>query len=204
MEALRSPALLLLLLSHFLVNVNLGVVGTFVFDRSLQGGLDPGEAGLVLSAMGVANCLGRVLFGRVVDGWRRHALPLTAAVLLANGLVTAASEAAPGLAGQLVFAGGYGATQGGYFSSQLVVLAAVGEEGAAPLGLVLAARGLACLAGPALAGLGRDATGGYTLGFLAGGGAALLAALLVLPIAMLGGREVKETGEVEKGGNMDA
>ena len=82
-----------------LVNVNLGVVGTFAYDRCIQnisfktqlveansslrqdidarddlsrgtGGLTSSEAGMVLSAMGLANCCGRIGFGQALDWWK--------------------------------------------------------------------------------------------------------------------------------------
>ena len=49
-----------------------------------------------------------------------QAIFLTAAAILVNGLVTGLSELWFSLPGQLVFALGYGFTQGAYFSSQLV------------------------------------------------------------------------------------
>ena len=76
----------------FLVNVNLGVVGTFAYDRCIQNvsvktqlanstkhgdlnddvreGLRSSEAGLVLSVMGLANCCGRIGFGQALDWWK--------------------------------------------------------------------------------------------------------------------------------------
>ena len=80
-------------LTPSLVNVNLGVVGTFAYDRCIQnvsvktelgnrteeegelnddvvGGLESSEAGLVLSVMGLANCCGRIGFGQALDWWK--------------------------------------------------------------------------------------------------------------------------------------
>lgn len=107
---------------------------------------------------------------------------LTAAMIIFNGLVTIMSEIWSSLVGQLVFALGFGFTQGAYFSSQLVVLRSLNKTGSTSLGLVLGARGLASLCGPLAAGLARDGSGSYSPGFVGGALCALLAALFVLPL----------------------
>ena len=126
-----------------------------------------------------------------------QALLLTAAVLLVNGMVTGLSEIWFTLAGQLVFAVGYGFTQGAYFSSQLVVLRCLNREGSGALGLVLGARGLASLVGPMGAGVARDLSGSYSPGFVAGALLALLAALLTIPLERKRLVEAKQDGEVK-------
>lgn len=182
LQLLSQPHMPLLLTSHFLVNLNLGVVGTFAFDRAVQLGLSPGQASLILSVMGVSNILGRVVFGQVLDRWRPHALLLTTVVLASHGLSTILGEFTPSFPAQAALAALYGSSQGAYFSSQVVVLQLLGRSEAVTvaLGLVLGARGLASLAGPLAAGLARDATGSYTPGFLSGGVLVLVAALLLL------------------------
>ena len=119
-QVLRRPTMALLLTSHFLINLNLGLVGTFAFERAVEVGLTARQAGLVLSTMGLANCLGRVGFGRLLDRQRGRAVLLTTLVLVSNGLATGLSEFCPSLLGQGVFAAVYGASQGAYFSSQVL------------------------------------------------------------------------------------
>ena len=73
----------------------------------------------------------------------------------------------------------------------VVLKSEVSEAGmTAGLGLVLAARGLASLVGPALAGALRDLTGGYRVAFLGGGGAVLAGGALILPLARGAGQKV--------------
>ena len=113
-----------------------------------------------------------------------------------NGVVTGLSELWFTLAGQLVFAVGYGFTQGAYFSSQLVVLRCLNREGSGALGLVLGARGLASLVGPMGAGVARDLTASYSPGFVGGGLLALLAALFTIPLEQ---KRLLEAKQVETG-----
>ena len=103
-------------------------------------------------------------------------------MIIFNGLVTIVSEIWSSLVGQLVFALGFGFTQGAYFSSQLVVLRSLNKSSSTSLGLVLGARGLASLCGPLAAGLARDGSDSYSPGFVGGALCALLAALFVLPL----------------------
>ena len=67
-SVLSSPAMLLLLLSHFLIHLGIFSYFSFSTDRAIQfGGLSKGESSLLLSIIGVSNCLGRVLFGQLLD-----------------------------------------------------------------------------------------------------------------------------------------
>ena len=67
-SVLSSPAMLLLLLSHFLLHLGIFAYFSFSTDRAIQfGGLSKGESSLLLSIIGVSNCLGRVLFGQMLD-----------------------------------------------------------------------------------------------------------------------------------------
>ena len=114
-----------------------------------------------------------------------------------NGVVTGLSELWFTLAGQLVFAVGYGFTQGAYFSSQLVVLRCLNREGSGALGLVLGARGLASLVGPMGAGVARDLTASYSPGFVGGGLLALLAAVFTIPLEQKRLLEAKQVETVQ-------
>ena len=77
LEPLSSPSPLLqlllhltksLLLSHFLIHLGIFSYFSFSTDRAIQfGGLSKGESSLLLSIIGVSNCLGRVLFGQLLD-----------------------------------------------------------------------------------------------------------------------------------------
>ena len=65
---LSSPSMLLLLLSHFLLNLGISSFFSFSPDKAIQfGGLSKGESSLLLSIIGVSNCIGRIVFGRLLD-----------------------------------------------------------------------------------------------------------------------------------------
>ena len=60
-------SLQLLLLSHFLFNTGIFTAFSFTTDRAVQRGLNGGSSSLLLSLMGVSNCVGRVSFGFLLD-----------------------------------------------------------------------------------------------------------------------------------------
>ena len=67
-SVLSSPAMLLFLLMHFLLDLGISSFFAFSPDRAIQfGGLTKGESSLLLSIIGVSNCLGRIVFGRLLD-----------------------------------------------------------------------------------------------------------------------------------------
>ena len=67
-SVLSSPPMLLLLLSHFLLHLGIFSYFSFSTDRAIQfGGLSKGESSLLLSIIGVSNCLGRIVFGQMLD-----------------------------------------------------------------------------------------------------------------------------------------
>ena len=67
-SVLSSPSMLLLLLSHFLLHLGIFSYFSFSTDRAIQfGGLSKGESSLLLSIIGVSNCLGRIVFGQMLD-----------------------------------------------------------------------------------------------------------------------------------------
>ena len=67
-SVLSSPPMLLLLLSHFLLHLGIFSYFSFSTDRAIQfGGVSKGESSLLLSIIGVSNCLGRIVFGQMLD-----------------------------------------------------------------------------------------------------------------------------------------
>ena len=72
-SVLSSPAMLLLLLSHFLLHLGIFSFFSFSTDRAIQfGGLSKAESSLLLSIVGVSSCLGRVVIGQLLDRWKQY------------------------------------------------------------------------------------------------------------------------------------
>ena len=64
---LRNTAVLLLLISSFLVDLGVFSVPVFTTDRAEAWGLDSTTTSFMLSIIGITNCLGCVLWGPVMD-----------------------------------------------------------------------------------------------------------------------------------------
>ena len=187
-SVLSSPAMLLLLLSHFLLH--LGIFSTFSFssDRAVQAGLTLSQSSLLLSIMGASNCLGRILFGLLLDRLRALTVHLTTLVVLTNALTVLTGHLPTGLLGHALHSAVFGLTFGAYVTSIVPVLKTLSCEVTAPLGATLATLALASLAGPLGVGAGYDLGGTYTSSFLVVGGLGVLGALLLPSLLLLARR----------------
>ena len=185
MSVLSSPSILLLLTSHFLVNLGIDSVLAFSTDRAVQfGGVTQSESSLLLSIMGVSNFLGRIVFGQVLDKFRRHSILLITLIVLTNSLTVLSSDFISGMLGYGVHTAAFGFTFGAYVCSMVPVLKILFKDITIPLGLSCLTVGLASVAGPVGVGYLYDTMGSYTPGFLEVGCLGVLGALL-LPILTL-------------------
>jgi len=175
----KSPAMIVLLLSHFLMHIAIFAAFAFTADRALVLGLSKHSTAQLLSVMGVSNCIGRIVFGKLLDVFRNKAFTLTGIVLLVNALVVTVSDYLTSFAGQAVFAAVFGATFGAYISSVVVILKLINKDKITDsLGVCLMVFALASLVGPAIVGQIFDAHGSYRVGFLVAGCFGLVGALI--------------------------
>ena len=71
-SVLSSPPMLLLFLAHFLKHLGIYSFYSLSTDRVIKfGGLSKAESSLLLSIIGVSSCLGRVVFGHLLDRWKQ-------------------------------------------------------------------------------------------------------------------------------------
>ena len=115
-SALSSPAMLLFLLSQFLIGLGIDASFSFSPDRALQvGGLSKAQISLLLSIIGVSNCVGRIFFGWLLDRSKPHhhgpfenfrfgqwTLQLTSMVALANTVTVLSGDLVTGFFIQLI------------------------------------------------------------------------------------------------------
>ena len=94
------------------------------------------SATLLLSGMGAANLVGRIIFGR----FRGQVILLTARVLVANALSFLLGEFFPAFQSQAALAGVFGLTFGAYSCSTVVIIRTVTEDTTAALGLCFLSR----------------------------------------------------------------
>jgi len=184
-SVLSSPPMLLLLLSHFLLHLGIFSYFSFSTDRVIQsGGLSKGESSLLLSIIGVSNCLGRIIFGQLLDRFRPWTLQLTSIVVLTNALAVLSGDLIASMVGHGVHSAVFGFTFGAYVCSIVPVIKVISKEVTVSLGLCLFTFSIASLVGPLAVGGVYDAYGSYSPGFLGVGTLGVLGALILPAIAI--------------------
>ena len=181
----RSPAMVTLLASHFLFNIAINAAFAFTADRAILLGIDRQDTSFLLSIMGISNCCGRIIFGKVLDAFRAQAFISTTVVLLANATIIIVSDFLTTYVGQAVYCAIFGATFGAYISSLIVIVKTINKENVTDcLGVCLLVIAMASMVGPAIVGNIYDIYGSYLSGFLVVGSLAVLGALL-MPVVYL-------------------
>ena len=198
LSVLSQPAMLLLLSSHFLAHLGIFSIFSFSTDRAVQfGGLSHSESSFLLSVMGVSNCIGRVVFGQVLDRFRAHTLSLTSLVVLTNSLTVLSTSLVTGSLGHGLHSAVFGLTFGAYVTSVVPVLKLLWPSRVtAGLGLSLAIFSLASLAGPLAVGHLYDSLGSYSPGFQLVGALGVLGAALLPATPWLLHRGEQRGGQV--------
>ena len=137
-------------------------------------GITSEKASLLLSAMGIANCLGRVICGKIVDTFvikfgNKNVVYVSVIILTINGLckfieklysneltfaVSAIifSELFTDFYGQMICCIVFGFTFGGYVTSTIVILKKLFADLGAALGLILFSCAVASVIGPVIVG----------------------------------------------------
>ena len=105
---LQSPTMILLLISHFLMHLGIFAAFSFTADRAISFGITPHHTSLLLSGMGISNCVGRIAFGKLLDLFRTRIFALTTAILIINALSVLLSDFFPTFIGQAVYCAIFG------------------------------------------------------------------------------------------------
>eukprot|EP00092_Neocalanus_flemingeri_P017707 GFUD01019160.1.p1 GENE.GFUD01019160.1~~GFUD01019160.1.p1 ORF type:complete len:452 (+),score=88.21 GFUD01019160.1:104-1459(+) len=182
MTMLKSPPMMFLIISHFLVHLGIFVTFTFYADRAAIFGISRDNSTLLLSIMGVSNFLGRIIFGKLLDKFRSRTFLMVTCVLLLNGISVLVSQFLTSFAGQAIISAVFGATFGAYITSLIVVISMLVDDITFPFGICLFVFALASLIGPTSVGHMYDVYGSYLPGFVVVGILAILGAAF-LPLA---------------------
>lgn len=165
---LRNPVFLLFAISNFFTSIGFNMPFMFLPDRAILAGISERNAAWLLSAIGISNTVGRVVFGYMADLKSVNRQVLYSVALVICGAATALS---PFVGGNyillMIYAAIFGMFIGVYVSLTSVVLVdLLGIELLTnSFGLLLLFQGFATFIGPPLAGWMCDWTGSYDISF---------------------------------------
>lgn len=161
LNILRSREMIIYFLSFFLSF--LGIFATFSFDceRShLDFGLTKEDSHTLFFIIGISSCVGRIIFGKLLDFFRKIAMLLITAAFLANAVLILISSYLTSFNGQVIFSMVFGLTFGAIASGMVLSLTLISQhkvtERVGVLGIVLAS---ASLVGPLIVGVIIDGYG---------------------------------------------
>ncbi|XP_050398485.1 monocarboxylate transporter 12 [Patella vulgata] len=158
--------------SNFFTSIGFNMPFIYIPDRALEAGIDESRAAFLLSVIGIANTVGRVLFGWLSDRSGVNRLMLYNTALTICGIATALSPYCGGNYALLVtYCAVFGLFIGVYVSLTSVVLVdLLGlDKLTNSFGLLLLFQGAATFIGPPMAGWMYDWTGSYDVSFQVNG-----------------------------------
>ena len=181
-QACRMSQFWLLGLSWLFISFSMHMIFVHIVPYAIDVGVSPMDASFVLSLLGFANILGRVVSGRLSDSFGRKPLALTCALLQMVALLWLI------LAHHIwmlyPFALVFGFTFGG--SSTLITIFVGDIFGMRSLGAIMgiltAGFGLGAAIGPATGGYIFDVSGSYIMAFATGAISIFIAACLIASI----------------------
>ncbi|XP_039289346.1 monocarboxylate transporter 2 isoform X2 [Nilaparvata lugens] len=186
-SVLLSPTFLLLAISSSITMMGFFVPFMFITDRATNlGGMEPGTATLLISAIGVTNTVGRVLCGLVTSTLPKglSALLINNVALTVGGLATIASGYSFSVAYQFGYAAVFGLAISCFASLRsILIVDLIGlEKLTNAFGLLLLFQGLSAVVGAPLAGLLTDLMGSYNASFYFSGTLILISGIMCYPL----------------------
>ncbi|XP_062588832.1 monocarboxylate transporter 12-like [Saccostrea cucullata] len=168
---LKDVIFLLFTISNICTSIGFNMPYIYLPDRAHEKGISKTDATFLVSVIGIANTIGRVVFGWMADKPWVNRLMLYNTALFICGVATALSPLNDSYPFLVCYAAIFGAFIGVYVGLTSVVL--VDLLGLAKLtnafGLLLMFQGLATLIGPPIAGWLYDETKSYDVSFYVAG-----------------------------------
>lgn len=112
---LKSPSFMLLAFSGFFTMMGFFVPFMFIADRAKEGGMDEGNALMIVSAIGISNTIARIVCGVLSSFKGINALHINNVAITIGGLATIFSGYALTEAFQFTYAGIFGIAIGEFF-----------------------------------------------------------------------------------------
>ncbi len=179
LQSIKTRSFWLIMFIWLFYAFNLLLVLTHIVPHTTDIGFSSEEAAIFLSVISGMSIVGQVLMGRVSDSIGRKTTAIICSLLLMVAMVSLIW--AQNLWMLYLFAITYGFAQGGFVSP---LTALIGDTyGLRNIGLIVSMLnigwGVGAAIGPAIGGLIFDVTNSYSIAFLMGGAAMLIATLLI-------------------------
>ncbi|XP_044266124.1 monocarboxylate transporter 5 [Tribolium madens] len=162
---------ILFITSNFLTSIGFNIPYVYIVPKAKSMNLSAKEASMLLSIIGFANTIGRIVLGYFSDKAWVNRLMVYNWCLTLCGIATTFSAFCPSFYTLAIFASAFGFTIGAYVGLTSVILVdLLGLERLTnAFGLLLLFQGIASLIGPPMAGALYDATLSYDPGFYLSG-----------------------------------
>lgn len=192
-SVLKNPKFSIYVACSLIFNSGVYIVFGFTTDRARSFGIDSDMASWIFSAMGIANFIGKMTCGKVVDMviqkfGDKAVIFVSIILVLVIGFSIIISQLLVDIIGQIICATVFGFAFGGIIPSHITYIKKIGEDFDSLFGFWLFFFGLASLIGPVIVGAMYDKWNDYAVGYYSAGGAVILSAFILLIIPLMESR----------------
>ncbi|RZB40364.1 monocarboxylate transporter 10 [Asbolus verrucosus] len=195
----KSPSFLLLAVGGFFTMMGFYVPFMYLTDRAKMYNIDENSAVFLISAIGIANTVGRVLCGILSSFPGVNALFVTNAALTIGGIATIFSGFSMTPEFQFTYTAIFGLAISCFASLRsIIVVDLLGLENLTnAFGLLLLFQGVAAVFGAPLAGAFKVATGSYDASFYLSGSLLLASAIMCYPLNYINRWELRRKNKTD-------
>lgn len=197
---LKSISFLILSISGFLTMLGFFVPFVYSKRRAVINGMDENMAVWLISTLGIANTIGRVVSGMISSFPKVNVLLINNVALSIGGIATMLSGLSPSTEYQYGYAVVFGLSLSCFASLRpILVVDLVGLDRLTnAFGIILLFQGVAACAGAPMAGEFFKATGSYDASFYLSGSLILASAVICYPLGMINKWEKRRLGIAEQ------
>ncbi|XP_066256765.1 monocarboxylate transporter 5 isoform X1 [Euwallacea similis] len=193
----KDPIFVLFSMSNFLTSIGFNIPYVYLVPKAKSLGMDINTAGRLISIIGAANTIGRIVLGYLSDKPWVNRLQVYNWCLTICGVATFVSAFCFAFYSLSIYSAVFGFTIGAYVGLTSVILVdLLGlEKLTNAFGLLLLFQGIASLVGPPIAGSLYDLTKSYNPGFCLAGCAIALSGLILFLIPIIQRWQLRKSSE---------
>ncbi|KAK5646514.1 hypothetical protein RI129_004978 [Pyrocoelia pectoralis] len=199
LSLLKDPIFLLFTFSNFCTSIGFNIPYVYIVSKAKSLNISAENASILLSVIGVANTVGRIVLGYISDNPKINRLFVYNMCLTICGVATAFSALCAGFYTLALYGAIFGFTIGAYVGLTSVILVdLLGlEKLTNAFGLLLLFQGIASLIGPPIAGELYDSLASYNPGFYVSGITIAISGIMLFAIPPLQRWQARKNNVVE-------